>query len=579
MSEKNNNQNNFSRYEKMSLEDLVKNLRKELKNSDITAIQKIVEEIRYQFDKKFGALLKEKKDAFLEDGGESIDFYYTNPIKKEFDKLVRTYKDRYQKHYKAVEKNQKENLNKKQAIVEGLKEIIAEGIVQDSYKKFQSLKKMWETTGKVPREHYNCLLQNYRHQVHKFYKLSRINEELRELDFKRNLEKKLKLVERAKELDTLTDPHKAYQRLQNLYALWKEIGPVPEEKNETIWEAFKAAAQIIKDKHKVFLGERDDEEQKNTERKKQIIKALAEIDYASNTSKKEWNESIKTFEQTREEYFKIGFASKKEREILWKELGEITKKFNRAKNSFFKSIKKDEHKNLVQKKELIEEVKNIDKNLDFSTLVTQIKQYEKKWKTIGHVPYKEFRSVEKAFRQACDSHFERRRQTKEEGTEQQQENLKKKEALLSTAREKMQANDLDLATVKTLLHGWYDIGFVPKKNMDVRRDFEKLMHKAFKKLSIKTEEREFIEFKIGMDVFASNGAERKIQEEAAYISQKIETLDGKITQAENNFSFFNAKDSKSPIIKGIKSDIADLKRNRNNYQQRMEYLRNLKIEQ
>jgi hypothetical protein len=198
----------------LDLETLVKELGNITQNSNVAIIKSNVEEIKKVFDEKFGVLLAEKKAQFIAEGGESIDFYFSSPLKVTFNEMMENYKAKRKAHYDALDVQLKENLNKRIAAIDALKEIIDKADAKTMYNDFKQLQLTWKAIGPVPRTKYNTTWRNYHHHVERFYDLLHLNKDLRELDFKHNLEEKLKIVARAEHLSEQADLESAFKELQ-----------------------------------------------------------------------------------------------------------------------------------------------------------------------------------------------------------------------------------------------------------------------------------------------------------------------------------------------------------------------------
>ena len=237
-------------YHAMTMEQLVDELESLLNNKKIQTIKSQVDEIKSEFHSKFGELLDEKKEEFLSEGGNEIDFYYTTPVKKRFNDAYKTYRNNLNAYYKNLESNLKQNLENRLAIIEEIKGLInVEENINTTYKHFKDLQEQWRNAGPIPRDRYNNAWNSYHHHVEVFYDFLHLNRDLRDMDFKHNLDQKTKIIERAEELAKDDNINRAFRELQVLHKLWKEeLGPVDREYREDIWERFSNATKTIHDK-------------------------------------------------------------------------------------------------------------------------------------------------------------------------------------------------------------------------------------------------------------------------------------------------------------------------------------------
>src|SRR5690606_42074792 len=214
-------------YHSMSMEQLADEFEGLLKNKNIQTIKSPVEEIRTEFNSKFSETLEQKKDDFLSEGGNEIDFFYSSPLKKRFNAINNDYRTKLNAYYKTLETNLKSNLEKRLRIIEDIKGLLnVEENINTTYKHFKDLQEEWRTAGPIPRDKYNNAWNTYHHHVEIFYDLLHLNRDLRDMDFKHNLDQKLKIIDRAEELAKDDNSNRAFRELQVLHKMWKEdLGP------------------------------------------------------------------------------------------------------------------------------------------------------------------------------------------------------------------------------------------------------------------------------------------------------------------------------------------------------------------
>ena len=328
-------------FEKLDLEQLVKEFQKLLEQDSIPSIKGKIEKIKQCFNQKFEELIKRNKEVFIADGGNEIDFHYSNPIKSVYKDLLFEFKTKRQHYYKQIEEEQKNNLEKKLLLIDELKDLIDNAESSTMYQNFKAIQQKWNTVGNIPRTKYNDTWRTYHHHVERFYDLLHLSNDLRDLDFKHNYEEKLKLVEKAEELAISNDLGKAFKELQVLHKLWKEdIGPVGREHREEIWERFSNATKKIHDKRHDLQKSLETKFEDNVAKKREVINGIANLVTEKVDSHKVWQQKIKELETLRQEFFKIGAVPRAENDKIWKEFKEATRNFNHIKNIFYKEIKK-----------------------------------------------------------------------------------------------------------------------------------------------------------------------------------------------------------------------------------------------
>jgi len=327
-------------YDKLTLEELTDALEKLITTQKVQHIKSTAEIIKSAFNIKFGVLLAEKKAAFLADGGNTIDFQYSSPIKSRYNKLLSDYKKERDLHYSNLEKQLKENLEKRVQVIEELKSLIENADTKTMYKSFRDLQNTWRTIGPVPKTKYNDTWKIFHHHVERFYDLLHLSNDFRDLDFKNNLEEKLKLIQKAEFLAEEQDINVAFKELQELHKIWKEdIGPVAREMRDDVWDKFSAATKIIHDKRHDHFRSMKSQYGKIIESKMIVINEILTYDSSNNKTHNDWQKSIKEIDALRKKYFDAGKLPYSKSESIWKKFKDATKQFNQEKNKFYKQEK------------------------------------------------------------------------------------------------------------------------------------------------------------------------------------------------------------------------------------------------
>src|SRR5690554_1454923 len=420
-------------YSSLSKKELITEFEKLLQGSKIQDIKSEAEEIRSEFNNKFNEELEHKKEEFLAEGGNIIDFHYSTPLKKEFNSLYFDYKEKRNNHYKNLKKDLEGNLTNRWELIEELKGLLsAEENINTTYKHFKEIQEKWHTAGAIPRDKYNTVWNTYHHHVENFYDFLHLNREFRDLDFKHNLDAKLKLITRAEELAQETDVNKAFRELQMLHKMWKEdIGPVAKEYRDEVWDKFSEATKVIHDKRQGQLAEMEKEFQANYEKKKQFIEGIKETTETAKPSHQGWQQAIKKVQELRDGFFNTGRVPRANNKEIWKSFKDATSSFNYQKNSFYKNQKKEQFTNLEMKRELIKIAEDNKDSEDFETTTQLMKKIQNDWKNIGHVPRKYSDKIWKEFKKACNHYFDRLHAQKNEANKEEVAHYEAKEAMLS----------------------------------------------------------------------------------------------------------------------------------------------------
>ena len=548
-------------YDKMSLEVLAIEFEKLVKNEKIQAIKSHANNISNEFKTKFQALLDEKKTDFLNDGGNEIDFYYSSPIQKRFKEAYRAYRNKLNDHYKSLEKNLKQNLVDKLEIIEELKGLInVEENINTTYKHFKELQERWRTTGAIPRDKYNNAWNSYHHHVELFYDFLHLNRDLRDLDFKHNLDKKLKIIERAEELAQDDNVMRAFRELQELHKMWKEeLGPVGKEHRETIWERFRAATKLINDKRQGYYKEIDKVYEKNLEVKHGIITQIDTVNAQESNSHGAWQKKIKEIEALRNDFFNAGKVPIKVNEATWAKFKDSVRTFNKQKNIFYKNLKKDQYENLNKKLELIR-IAEDNKDSDDVTVTTGLmKKVQSDWKKIGHVPRKDSDKIWKQFKAACNHYFDKLHANRNAENKESLDSFNKKHELLDALKDlKLTDDDKEenLKTIKEQINQWKSIGRVPNDKRYIEGKFQKTLDSLFSNLKMDRNEIEMIKFENKLDNLSNASDDnRNLDNERSFIRKKIDEVKGQINQLENNLQFFTNADDDNPLVKAVHNNI------------------------
>jgi hypothetical protein len=565
-------------YSTFSLEELQQKLEELLKSEAVQKIKDEVSEIKDVFNKKFKALIEKKKEEFLKEGGNEIDFHYDFPLKNKFFGLIKDYRNKLQEYYNQKEIQRKENYKKKLTIIEELKSILATVESNQVYPELKKIQQRWKEIGPVPFDKSEDLWQTFRFHEQKVYDFLHLNSDFRNLDYKHNLEKKTKMVERAEELSQEEDVNKAFKELQILHRIWKEeVGPVAREYREEIWERFSKATKIIHDKRRAILSELEKRYEENIPKKEEVIRKINALLDNEITSHNQWQEKIKELETLREEFFKIGKVTKEKSEELWQALREATRNFNQAKNKFYKSIKNVHHQNLEKKRALVEKAQEFKNSDDFEHATEVYKKIQAEWKTIGHIPRKYSDKLWNEFREACNHFFDRLHAVQDEENKELIAVFNKKKEYLEKIKEEIKENaEISLDKVKEYIKEWKDLGRVPQKMRFIESKFNKLIDRLFSKLDMDKTEAIMQRFKNNIETYLDEKNYRKIDNEALFIRKKIDEVQREIKLLENNLGFFKNASKDNPMVKNVYKSIEKHNEDLNILKEKLKYIKSLK---
>ena len=546
-------------YHAMSMENLVGELQRLVRNEKVQAIKKHVDGIKYEFDQKFQEFIDEKKEDFVNSGGNEIDFRYNSVAKRQFNEVYSDYREKRNSYYKNLEQGLKSNLAQRLEIINELKALVnVEEDINTTYKNFKDLQERWKNAGPIPRANYNDVWRTYHHHIEIFYDFLHLNRELRDLDFKHNYEEKLKIVVRAEELVQMEDLNKAFQELQTLHKIWKEdIGPVGKEHREEIWDRFSNATKLLHQRRQDYYKDLEKVYEQNLEKKHEIIQAISTIATHIASSHKELQQQIREVEKLRDSFFKAGKVPQKVNERTWASFKDAVREFNRNKNNYYKNLKKDQQANLDKKRALLELAVSLKDSEEWDTTTQEMKRIQNEWKKIGHVPRKYSDKIWKEFKTACNHYFDRLHALKNEAHKEEIENFDKKNACLENLKSFQLSGDKskDLAAIKEFIAEWKEAGRVPFNKKSINAKFNKILDALFKKLDVNRQEAELLKYGNKIQQLANNDNDYAISNERTFIRRKIDESKSEIRQLENNLQFFSNASEDNPLVKEVIKNI------------------------
>lgn len=334
-------------------------------------------------------------------------------VEENFKAMYADYRQQKAIFNRKLEAEKAENLEKKKQLIEELKQLIdKQDEVNEAFPAFRQIQQRWRETGPVPASDFRELNDNYHHFVEMFYDMVKINSDLRDLDFKKNLEAKTGFCEAAEKLAESENIVSAFNELQKLHEQWKELGPVAKEYREDIWNRFKAATSVINKRYQAHFEEMKNAQVENLAKKTALCEKVEEIAAKSQGEEElksgEWNSLTKEIESLQAEWRKIGFATKKENQKIYERFRAACDSFFTSKRDFYSKYKDEMSENLEKKMQIIEIAEQLKDSKEWKKATDQFISLQKQWKEIGAVPRKKSEQLWKRFRAACDEFFEAR---------------------------------------------------------------------------------------------------------------------------------------------------------------------------
>jgi len=552
-----------SNYSTLSNEELIEALKKCL-IQEVEEVKNDVESIKQAFYRNHRAEVENQKKLFLENGGVEEDFVpKPNELEETFKSLLKEFRDKKAEHLARVEKEKQDNLLKKQQILEKMKILAdAKDDVSTHINEFRALQQEWKSIGQVPPSSLSELFKQYNAYQEAFWDLIKINNELREYDFKKNLEAKIQICEAAEKLMDEPDVVTAFQHLQKLHNEWHEIGPVSRELREEIWQRFKNASTAINKKHQTYFESIRKIEEDNLAAKTALCEKIESIDFSVLKTFSEWEEATKNVLALQDEWRTIGFAPRKLNQKVFERYRHACDAFFSAKAEFFKQVRNSYAENYRKKVELCENAESLKDNTDWKETSEKFIQLQKEWKAIGPVPRKYSDELWKRFISACDYFFDQKKKNTNSLHGEELENLEKKKNLIAriNSLKKSDHPNETVATLKALIEEWSTIGHVPFKEKDkVYKDFRAAVDKKYEELNIDWVSRRLETFKNNLKDMNTKG-QRKLIHERDKLLHARERLNSEIATYENNLGYFTSTTQKgSKVILELERKIDTLK--------------------
>ena len=549
---------NYAAMDKKQLVEVLQNLAQQPVNE--------VKEDVVRVTVAFAAIRKEElakeKEAFIAKGNEEAAFApAADELEEQFKSLYAEIKEKRAAYNAAQDALKAENLAKKREIISKINEIAEDADnVNRQYSTVQQLQQDFKAIGEVPSENDTEVWKSYQVAVERFYDLLKMNKELRDYDFKKNLEQKQALCAEAEALDEEADIVDAFKKLQQLHTSWREIGPVSKEIREELWTRFKNASAVINKKYQSFFEERKANEKKNAEGKEALCVKIEAISTDNLKTYAAWDEATKAIIGLQEEWKKLGFASRKVNTELFARFRKSCDEFFAKKAEFFKRMKDELAANLAKKIELCEKAEALKDSTEWKKTTDALIALQKEWKTVGPVVKKHSDAVWKRFIAACDAFFEEKKKQNVNVHSVEHENLKQKKDIIAQINSILENKETEDAPnkVRELMKKWQEVGHVPYKEKDkVYAEYKAAIDKAFEQLDMKAKKARMANFANSINQMSDTG---KVYHERERLVRAYEMKSQELKTYENNLGFFNAQSkSGNSLVKEMERKIANIK--------------------
>lgn len=530
---------------------------KTLLESPETADRTVLEACKSNFYRFHNEIITKARQQFVAEGHEEADFVAPKlPLEEEFKQLLADIKVRRAEIAAKAEAERQANLARKLEIIEKLKELAADAeLIDKNYDTFKALQTEWKELGAIPAERVTDTWKSFQHAVEQGYDLLRMNHEMREYDFKKNLEIKTRLCKAAEQLTTSDNVIDAFHQLQQLHAEYRETGPVAKELRDEVWSRFKTASTTINKRHQDFFIAQKQQEEENLQRKTEICERVEAIDLAPLRTMNDWETVAQQIIAMQAEWKTIGYAPRKANQQIFERFRTACDRFFIAKSQFNKEMRETFAANLAKKTALCEKAEQLSESTDWAATTKQLIALQAEWKTIGSVPNKASDTVWKRFSKACNTFFNRKKAANNSGSEEETANLAKKQDIIARLQQLIAEGSDNLHdAVKALQAEWNEVGHVPfKKKEQIYQAYRKACDTLYETLHEEAGRRRIDNM---VRRAASQGGNERQRLQRALDEKKAE-----IANYETNLSFLTAKSkSGSSLVADVERRIELLKK-------------------
>ena len=536
---------------------------KEIAQNGETVEKQELDLLKLLFYKYHNAEIQEAHRAFIEAGGEADKFVpQIDPLEPEFRAAMQTIREKRAAAQEELERQKQQNLERKLQILERIQQLASTPEeANQTFDEFKTLQNEWKEIKAVPAERATELWKNYQLYVEQFYDLLKLGHEMRDYDFRKNLEVKTRLCEQAEALASVEDVIAANNQLQGLHQEWKETGPVAKDLREDLWNRFKDASTIVRKRHQEHFEAQKAAEEENLAQKTAICVEIETIKTEELKSFTEWDNMTQQIIALQAKWKTIGYAPQKMNTQIFERFRQACDKFFEQKTEYFRAIKEAANENLARKKALVEKAEELMNSTDWRSAGDQFINLQKEWKEIGSVPKKYSEQLWKRFIGACDHFFEEKQKATASTRNEQNENLEQKRSIIEQlkALAAEEAGDV-ISKVKELQKQWNEVGHVPFKEKDkVYKEYREICDKIYDSLSQSQARKRLNNFK--------NNLANKVKEEGSNLTAErnrmmraYENMKAEIQTYENNLGFLTSSSKKgNSLVDTMKKKVEKLR--------------------
>ena len=529
-------------------------------------VSKEVEELKSIFYIKLKEQIKTqevitlKEETSTEQEGTSEDEKAENklhPLEIKFKKSYGKFKKVKFEYRKKRDEQEVNNLKTKQQIIADIDKLTQEDeSIKKTFEHFRILQEQWKNTGHVPQTENNNLWQSYHHHVELFYDYIKLNNDLRDLDFTRNLEEKNTICKKAEALLNENSFNKMHSTLQELHEHWKNVGPVKKELREELWERFQNTSKTLNKKRNDYFIKQKEKDQEKFGKKEEVCKKIKDLTEKEITSHKQWQEITNHCTELESEWKNIGRLNKTENSLVWKNLRATLNNFYNKKNAFYKQKKEEGNSILTTKINICEKAETLQNSTDWQATGSQLITLQNDWKNSGFSSADQSNKIWKRFKAACDTFFNARKAHYKTLDKEKEGALKEKKELLNSLKsfKASTTSKDDIKQLKEFSSKWKSIGHIPRDKMKINDEFFDLINTKFEELGLSKKVLASEQYK--NKISSIKGNDKAISSEKQFLRGEIDTLKKEISQYENNISFFGNNKGTEPLRKQVETQIA-----------------------
>lgn len=551
--------------------ELIQKIETLFQGDHFPTIKKEFSDLRREFQTHSQNAFHEALNAYKELPEESRpeEFEYNRPAEDDrFKELLDVFKEKKEKFIEQKRLEKIEKLKSKREIVTEIDELVKNDLsINEAFNKFNAIQDKWKAVGYVDGDEGVDLMNKFNYSRELFYYNVNINKELRDLDFKKNLTVKEEIIAKLKELEGNDNIRECESQLKTLQRAFNEAGPVPYEKKDEIFEVYKTTGNTVFAKIQAHYDSKRGEFRENLKQKIALCEQLNAVIEGDNKSHKNWQEGTESILKIQEEWKKVGYSEKNE--TIWDVFRSSCDRFFNSKREFYTQLDSQREKNAEAKMSLVEQAEKLKNETSWKQTTEQLIALQKSWKEVGPAKRNNERELWDKFRGACDHFFNAKKEHFKDMVQEQDENLKIKEALILQINSFQLSGDhnSDLNSLKEFSKQWGEIGFVPLKQKDaIYKGYHAALDKQFDKLRVNRNEVAEIKYQNKLEGMLSGGSEGALNNEKRSLQNQINKLSDDVKTYENNIGFFGKSNKVNPLLgqveqqlKRTKAELHDLK--------------------